>query len=406
MNMHEIATLHSAHLQRMNESSHISEEEARHLVVGMLCTGAHAEAKQIASKLNPHYRFSHPLVVAPVESVQKITSVIVSDSKRVITKASSKYSFGAEYDTDPVLSLKLRAEWVPGWDFVISDGAVIDGTGYLPLDLSVSRRPHFYAKRYGVVAYERPTSIKHVDEDILYLSAPIDGHIGHWIIDFLPRLLGDLDKKMRVAVPSNLTKKHIHMLEAVGCSYDRLLFCHPEYLYSFKNLNVFVPGRAMPPNPTHVQFIRRGFFNGNTPSSGKRIFLSRENVGTRLAVNQDELETFLNKFGIMTIDMGDLSFADQKYILSDAEAIIGGYGSDLLALYSTPPGCSVVVLMDNQRDNQAADPNVAHLCSLLGMTHQILNCETVSPSKAALRMKKDNDFIVNIAELQNRLGLG
>ncbi|MEQ9565168.1 MAG: hypothetical protein RLN85_05030, partial [Pseudomonadales bacterium] len=137
------------------------------------------------------------------------------------------------YDTEPVLFASLpNVNWVPGWDFLITDDDyILKDSGFAPIENKFNLRPHAYAPSLNAVAYHRPKSEVHVREEAVFLSGPPDGHFGHWLVDFLPRLRArEHTSCMKVVIPSYLWGKHAECLRDFGVRESDIIVCARENL--------------------------------------------------------------------------------------------------------------------------------------------------------------------------------
>jgi capsular polysaccharide biosynthesis protein len=381
---------------------------AKAAVLSAVCAGDVGLASRVFAVLSPHNTW-RPMSCAPALTVEDwcahhgISVVELVAPMEVTVPASSPYSRPSAYRTQPVLFAALPgAQWVPGWDFVIaSDGVVLTNSGYVPLPTAMSTLPHFYLAAAGRVIHYTAPNFEHIDDDVLFLSAPTSPNIGHWLINFLPRLRA-LDvpglADIKIAVPENIGTKSLHLLALCGISEDRLIRCRLDTQYSFRTLHLLMPGEAEPPNPAVVDFVRQRLYApaktlGDAP---KRIYLSRASVGTRQVANAQDFEALLQQEGFVSLDMADLSIAQQQEVLSGAEILMGVYGSNLLAYYFAPPGCTVITLLNKLEYDITTAPAVG----FLGMTHQDLVC----PAQGGrVYHTKDADLVVDCVELKRRL---
>lgn len=84
--------------------------------------------------------------------------------------------------------------------------------------------PHTYFPAAGLAAHKAQAREVFIDEDVLWLGAPMHNHIGHFLIDFMPRLQGlalaypkGAGKKLKVAIPDTLTgRKYFDTLALAG----------------------------------------------------------------------------------------------------------------------------------------------------------------------------------------------
>jgi capsular polysaccharide biosynthesis protein len=321
---------------------------------------------------------------------------------------TSPYSRPFNYRTEPVQIVALSgAEWVPGWDFVIaSDGTVLDGSGYQRLRTPMATLPHFYLEGADRVIHPYPDRQVSLDAEVLLLSAPTHPNFGHWTIDFLPRLRAlDFVKvpNLKIAVPENLGTKRLDTLARFGIGEDRLLRCRNDTRYRFRTLHVPLPGPSMPdPNPSNVDFVRARHDprspDGPPRTGPKRVYLSRASIGTRQIANKAELDALLVREGFVSADMANLSIAEQRQFLGNAEILLGAPGTNMLALYLAPAGCTVIAMMLNAD----SDPPIAQTAAFLGMHHQYLLCSPAELRGLAYHAK-DADMVVDCVELKRRL---
>ena len=379
------------------------------LIFGAAAAGDQALAGRLLAQAFPDARHTSPFVLGRGETLaawcgrHEIALREVLPATDIAIPATSPYSRPYAYRTDPAVFATLpNARWVAGWDSVIAaDGAIIGDVNYMGMDRPHSRRPHIGIEGTGVFGYYAPPAEQFIEADVLYLGGPVENHFGHWMIDFLPRLLGrDLAPPgAKIAVPATLSTKQHALLALWGVNDDDLLLCPDDRTFVFRNLHVYAPGRAMPPNPAHVAAVRARIAAPATrPTSGKRFHLARGAVGTRRIANLESFEALLAEHNIVTLDVGEMSIAAQRDALADAEVLLGAYGSNLLALYFAPPGCTVIGLMDHPED----DPTLPHTCHMLGMKHQFLVCAEAEQA-GHWRMKKDKDIVVDCDELRERL---
>jgi capsular polysaccharide biosynthesis protein len=121
-------------------------------------------------------------------------------------------------------------------------------------------------------------------------------------------------------------------------------------------------------------------------------------VGTRQVANAVEFAALLDELGFISFDLADLSIAEQRETLADAEVLLGADGSNLLGLYFAPAGCTVMALMDEPKNDMLVGPT----CAFLGMEYQFVLCARAE--SAALQIhRKDQDIVVDCAALKKRI---
>lgn len=305
------------------------------------------------------------------------------------------------YVTEPFHAQVLpNAEILSGWDFVFTpDGYFLADSGYMPVNLYYGVFPYQLAENLNLLAHIWPTDVQEIPGTVLFLSTPRAFHVGHFLVDFLPRLRGlDGHPDAKIALPTEAPQKYHDLLVLFGIHRDRIVACDLGKRYRFEKLIVTQVGDIMRPNPQHVRFIR-GALGPGTPATpqGRALFLQR-GVGTRQIENQAEVDQVLTEYGIEKLDLEPLSIPAQRAALAQARLIVGVFGSDLLGALFAPPGAHVIEMIWDV----AEDPVVGTSCEFSGIHHAFLVCESARES-AKQRLKKDRDVVVDCGALRTRL---
>lgn len=115
----------------------------------------------------------------------------------------------------------------------------------------------------------------------------------------------------------------------------------PELYVSSNSFKIKNSGLRHPAHvgaPWAIDFLRKSFVEtegGVEPSQpvpvevGQRIFISRNKAFTRKILNQDEVDTVLEKYDFKTVFLEDFRFAEQVAIFKNANAVIGVHGAGL-----------------------------------------------------------------------------
>lgn len=380
---------------------------------GLLCAvgaGDQDAAMTLARRMLPNVPPLGPLRLALRATLadycreRGLPCATVVEPVRVEIAPSSRYTMPFAYTTEPAVFASVpRAQFIPGWDFVIGeDDTVLYDTGYLPPDVATHDFMTFHVGYLDCLIHYAPAEEVYVDEEVLFLSAP-RANVGHWMIDFLPRLKG-MERvpggRVKVVVPQGMPARYLEMLEIFGFGAADLVACDPAKRYRFRMCHVYRPGLATPPNPVHVRFVREGFTRGRTLeiARGKKVFLTRNRIRTRLVENSGEFEAFLKRENIASAELADLSVADQHKLLNDVEVILGTFGSDLFGMYFAPAGCTVLALMNDLSE----DVTVAPTAHMLGQRHQIFLCDRAR-EPGLKRHKRDTNVVIDCAALGDRL---
>lgn len=387
-----------------------SRGQAAKGLIGAICANDQDMAATLVREVEPAMHFESPLRLSPLLSLQTYCRQngyrydVMIPSQHVDIAPTTPFSRALSYDTETaVLAVIPGAQFVPGWDVLLgTDGTVLHDSGYQPVKQGFTAFGAVFVGDLQAIIHHAPAEEIIIDDDVLFLSAPVN-NFGHWLIDFLPRLMGlrTADgRKLKVALPADLPARYGETLVRFGVNDADLIRCERGKLYRFKTATLYRPGQSMPPNPHHVRFVRDALVSGHTlaPHRGKRVYLSRASVGTRVVANAAEFEAFLVREGFITADLADLSLSEQEQLLGDADVLLGTFGSNLLGLYFAPPGCTVIAMMHDVTE----DPTIAHTCAMLGMKQQYLVCEK-APTSGLQRHRKDADVIVDCALLASRL---
>ncbi len=383
------------------------------LAAGM-CARDNTLVEQLLKQKYPIAHRLSPISIAPTSSLETwcreagVPVQVVEDRRQVKIDATSQYTRDYLYSTDPILFASIPGgQWVPGWDFPIgSDGTVIDDAGYLDIIHVFNHAPHAHFPSAELVAHHVPHAVEEIDEDVLFVSAPMHNHLGHWLVDFLPRLQGRTlagCSPLRIAVPDTLAGAKIEeTLALASLDESDILRCRTDALYQFRTLHIYRMGRSLPPNPLHVHFLRDLLGVKSPPAQHdgkkKRVFFDRTNVGSRLVANKKEFDAVLLEYDFVSVNLGELTLAQQLNLFADVEIILGAVGTDLWSTYFAPPGCTVITMLWDEKIDSGTPPT----CFILGQYYQYLHCPIARESKN-WRSWVDYDFAVDCNELRKRL---
>ena len=292
-------------------------------------------------------------------------------------------------------------EMLSGLDFVFTpDGKMLQDSGHIKADTGTAWYPRIHADPTNLVLHIWSQDVIEIDEPALFMSCSQGWHVGHFIVDFLPRLRGlGLRPEMKVALPTETPQKHRDFLRAFGIDDSRIINCDLQRRYRFRELMVVKTGNALAPDPENVCFVTDALRTKPRPAAAsRRIFLERD-VKSRAVANQAEFQAELDRFNFQTLNLASLSVAEQRAALSSAEVVITTYGSDLLAFYMMNEGA---VLLELSWDPIAMDSGIQATCSMVGVDYYVLPCQTAA-TKAHGYYKKDKDFVVDTAALRATL---
>jgi capsular polysaccharide biosynthesis protein len=173
---------------------------------------------------------------------------------------------------------------------------------------------------------------RHVSGLHMALVNPWSQAYFHWMLDTLPRAaLLPLDEHpgAPVIVPGHLTRIHRESLELVGLEPDRLLpMTHPHLLVD----ELWFPSLGRTGNPPRwaLEWLRSKLVPDPPATGSRRLYVSREDAGSRRVVNEADVASLLAERGFEVVVPAELSLRDQMRLFAEAEAIVGPHGAGLL----------------------------------------------------------------------------
>jgi hypothetical protein len=180
------------------------------------------------------------------------------------------------------------------------------------------------------------------------LVGPWNGNYTHWFQDYLARLEG-LERYERetgvepaVLIPTDASGWMCDALRALGYGPDRWI----EWDGGRLRVDRFIvsavrreareraAGRRLLYSPTEFRWLRDRVVENIDPEQTRphspRIYISRADATVRRVTNEDEVMDLLSARGFERYVLGELSYAEQVTLFSDAEAIVSPHGSGLL----------------------------------------------------------------------------
>lgn len=316
------------------------------------------------------------------------------DPERSVALLYGDALFVDEYLAEASWVAELKeVDVIAGWDYVIApSGEVLDGSGYLRAYSSFPWVPHAYSRPAEKMIHLWSDEFTRIEDPILFLSNPQEFQIGHWIVDFLPRLRGWAEVRkvvpLRLAIPKSLPKRHREFLSLFGVADADLIEMELGQRYRFSALWVMCQGHRNDPHPEKIKFLHRSLARpslGDAPPSA-RIYLDRgQSIRGRKIVNFDEFEATLREFHFTSIQLGSHSAARQVEILGKAAIVIGSLGTDLASMFHLPSGANLIMLVQkNMKESNVENDARAfeRSAAILGIRSHRLICEPQRDEKA------------------------
>ncbi|HLX68000.1 MAG TPA: glycosyltransferase family 61 protein, partial [Verrucomicrobiae bacterium] len=193
-------------------------------------------------------------------------------------------------------------------------------------------------------------SPKIVGGEYCLLTCPCaDKNYSEWLLGNLPRLslieqFPEL-KSVRLIVPRSLKPYQRESLEMAGIPSERLVAFDNGYWQVDKLYLTELPSPLGNPSPHAVAWLRSKLLKGTAAKAsktGRRLYVTRRDAPQRRVLNEPEIIDYLEGIGFETICPGDLSFAEQIQIFSDANIVVGPHGAAFANMVFAPPEAALI----------------------------------------------------------------
>ena len=218
----------------------------------------------------------------------------------------------------------------------------------------------------GRALIEAPAEIREIDAGLMLFGFQ-SRQYGHWLLEFVPRLLSFNDPACPSGVPicvdAEMPESHRQIITLMD-ERDRPIVTLPPVATRFREL-AMAPVPAFFPFDTRPEFpiydaiwpqdilaeVRRKILERlaaeeiDLRQTGRRIFLSRRGFAQRQLVNEAEIIEALRPHGFEVVHPEQLTFAEQVEIYHSAEIIVGSASSALINCIFCQPTARVVALI-------------------------------------------------------------
>lgn len=215
-------------------------------------------------------------------------------------------------------------------------GYVFDEVGRL-----IQEASHKYREQHRRAFVSRPYSlfptIRRFNCEVVILTASNHQIYWHWLFEVLPRL-GMIEKVGKKPERYYLQNRYHFQRE----SLDLLGVVSPEAIIDSDQFPIISASKLLIPchqiignYPTWAcQFLRDRFLPDAVKSNeNTRIYISRKNAEHRRVTNESEIIDLLKTYGIVSVELEDLPFAEQINNFYNAEVVVGPHGG---AWFSVP----------------------------------------------------------------------
>lgn len=93
-----------------------------------------------------------------------------------------------------------------------------------------------------------------------------------------------------------------------------------------------------------IDFVRQSLIKGNRAGE-RRLFISRDDAGSRLILNWPEIAPILRAWGYEIVRLSDLSVVQQIELFTSAAYVVGVHGAGLTNVIFSPPGLKVLEIL-------------------------------------------------------------
>lgn len=193
--------------------------------------------------------------------------------------------------------------------------------------------------------------VRHVDNEVLWITDYWSREYFHWIADALSRLFVVRDRlnDLILMLPSgyqdhdyvNSSLKAFGVKDVDFIKHDETLHCR----------SLLLPTHAAPSGHYNAEVIRgvrkvllAAYWDADDRGESERIYISRHRATKRRIVNEDEIGRILQGFGFQTIHAEELSFEQQVKTFSRARYIVSNHGAGLTNMLFMREGGSVLEL--------------------------------------------------------------
>ena len=175
----------------------------------------------------------------------------------------------------------------------------------------------------------------------------------HWFTEVLPRILlaEEGAGKLPVLIPDVFLSRAF-IRESLDVFDVKVVSYHLRETIKVRNL--LAPSQSEPAffDAVRLQGVRKRFqqFDGFNSNGYRLLYVSRKYAFKRKVVNEDELEKLLGRYGVETVYMENLSFSEQRKLMSETCLLISNHGAGITNILFMPEQ-SVVLELKSDADN-------------------------------------------------------
>lgn len=222
----------------------------------------------------------------------------------------------------------------------------------------------------GRALVEEPAEARTVESGLMMFGLQSRNY-GHWLLEFVPRMLWFNDPACPAGIPicidDHMPETHRQIVELLDAR-DRPILPLPAQAVRFRELGVapvptFFPFDVRPGVPVYdsvwpkdiLGAMRRAVLDQlaargiDLRATGRRIFLSRKGFTQRQLVNEAEIINVLARYGFEVVYPEKLSFIEQIALYHSADVIVGSASSAMTNTIFCNDRARVVALIHENR---------------------------------------------------------
>ena len=250
-------------------------------------------------------------------------------------------------------TVEMQRKPPPAFVVVIPDGrvwgakgAVLTPDNKLLWDVSVDYG--ITARSHPVFTEKRLPPVQSRKDTAAVLTFCASQYYYHWMFDVLPRI--NLLRRKKIPIDKFILNFNgslpfqMETLSRLGIPRAAIIACHKRFHLQARKLVVpSICGYTGHMPKWSCEFLRKEFLPPNKAKvSCKRLYISRENAGSRKVLNDDQVASILAKYGFEKMVLETLSVTKQAQLFASAEAIISPHGGGLTNLVFCRPGTKVL----------------------------------------------------------------
>ncbi|VXD12756.1 hypothetical protein PL8927_20010 [Planktothrix serta PCC 8927] len=213
--------------------------------------------------------------------------------------------------------------------------------------------PAKHPSQHSILSQGKLPPIHNINGRVAVLAGLSNSVYFHWMLDILPRIElltksnFNIDKIDYFIVDNRFSFQQ-ETLELLGIPENQQINIHKLHHIQARELIVpSFPGCVAWMPKWTCDFLKQHFLTANSISNSpclKRIYITRNSAKSRRILNEDELLTVLEPFGVKSVQLESMSVLEQAALFSQAELIIAPHGSGLTNLVFCQPGTKVIEL--------------------------------------------------------------